>query len=323
MTTYTHPDNITALPYYQQVLRGMAYIDQQHLNKRWVDDVPLDALDMGDPGRDVLAHTLGPRYNSTQLSQELGFYAPVDHDTLTDTWRVLLRLRHQLPPLPDDHVFIGVGNARNSVVHKNVRRCYGWEEGIRWEDRWSSPGETLLRHNNVAYCVHRDHALAQPYTIEENKPMNDDTPELTLHSSGDGVVYQGYHFTDDDIEKLMTLVRATTSLRNAGFDVEINEVSVGCQEFTRRQLNDLYAQYKQLKEQPKGFTVKRGDRVEYTPVGTVYIVASVGYTSYLLIDTATGSRYSDITVNDPEDRRAIPFVDFLTSPNDLSNWRKV
>ena len=323
MTDYTHPDSVAAMPYYQQALRGMAYIDQHSDNKQWVDDVPLDELDMDHDDMDILAYTLGRCHNNLDMSRKLGFYTDGIGDELTETWRVLLRLRQQLPELPDGHVFIGVGSEDNDTQYADIRHCYGWEEGIRWEDRWSRPVEERIQYNHVAYCVHRDHALARPYITQENEPMNDDTPELTLRSIDDGVVYQGYVLSEDDIEKLMTLVRATTTLRDVGYDVEVSEVSVGCKKFSHEQLNTLYAQYKKLKQQPQGFTVKMGDRVENASCGEVYIVASMGYTSYQLISLSNGNRWCDTTVESPEDKTAIPFVNFLDNPSDLQYWRKV
>ena len=151
--------------------------------------------------------------------------------------------------------------------------------------------------------------------------MNDDTL-LTLHPSGDGAVYRGYHFTDDDIEKLIEFFALATTLDGAGLDVEINEIGVGCQEFTRRQLNDLYAQYRKLKAQPQGFTVMRGDRVIHHPSNTAYIVAESGHQKYQLISLKNGNRWDNDTVNHGSPKDPIPFVDFLTKPNDLINWRK-
>jgi len=183
------------------------------------------------------------------------------------------------------------------------------------------------------YCVDREDYARQyiealmstePEEEEMSTPATETNLTLIPDSEG-GVNYRGYDLTKSDVDKLMDIVNSTHRLDDAGFDVEINEVSVGCMKFTRSQLNDLYKEYVALKEhRDVGFTVKAGDRVEYTPAGDVYIVACIGRASYMLISLSDGNRWSEFRiVEDPKDRDNMPFVDFVGTDCELECWTKV
>ena len=339
MSSYTHPPNMTQLPYYQQVLCGMAYIDSQLPGQRWHDDVPLEKLDMGIPSDDVLKHTLGLCYNGLETSQELGFSVPNDHPRLTDTWRAMLRLRNALPTLPEGHVFLGVGNEQNNPLQHDVRHCFGWNIGNesfgppRWDQEWSLKGFTSMAMNRVAYCVDRRHPLAQALLIVDDTPQpqpqpqpeeetmtNDYRAEVEILDDGFITCY-GYTFSPDDVQQLEAFVNNSSKMEGAGFDMEIAAITIGCRRFDVEEVRGLIGAYREKKrEQDNPLLVTAGSRV--IRGGATYIVAQIGDDQYMLVSLKTGNRHNSIVVWNPEDRHNIPLANFLTEGDKITNWSK-
>ena len=343
MSSYTHPPSMTQLPYYRQVLCGMAYIDSHLPGQRWHDDIELDTLNMNYTSDDVLSRTLGYAHTRKySMSQALGFYAGPDpdldvrHVNLTETWRAMLRLRNELPTLPEGHVFLGVGNERNTVRHDGVRHCFGWNidngspESPSWDREWSGRSDSELSRNNVAYCAEREHPLAQallilddtPQPQPEEKTMEDDGYRAEVKIEGDGnIICYGYNFSHNDAQQLEDFLNYSSSLDDAGFDMEIAAITIGCRRFEVKEITGLLAAYYDKKrERDNPFPVTTGTRL--VRGGSTYIVAQIGDNDYLLVSLKTGNRHNSVIVRNPEDRYNIPLTSFLSEGDALTNWSK-
>lgn len=343
MSSYTHPNNMTQLPYYQQVLRGMAYIDSQLPGQRWHDGIELDTLDMNFTKDDVLTRALGYAHAERHsMNQELGFFAGPcteegnSHVKLTETWRAMLRLRNELPLLPPRHIFLGVGNERNTVRHDGIRHCFGWSTVEKacphWEREWSGMSVSDLSRNNVAYCAEREHPLAQALLIVNDTPqpqpqpeeetMEDDGYRAEVKIGGDGtIICYGYNFSHHDAQQIEDFLNYSSTLSDAGFDMEVAAIYIGCRRFEIDEVRGLLAAYYDKKrERDNPFPVTTGTRVMRG--GSTYIVAQIGDNDYLLVSLKTGNRHNSVIVRNPEDRYNIPLASFLTEGDALTNWSK-
>lgn len=145
-----------------------------------------------------------------------------------------------------------------------------------------------------------------------------------------GVLFKGYHISETDIGQIMKLIRSVTILDSIPHNANVTKIVVGCQAFTRIDLEDLFSDYKQLKKQErdlrereKRFLVKMGDRVMHTPSSRTYLVARAGNDKYNLISLESGNRWNDKLVTIPSVKVEVPLDLFLCLPSDLKNWKKV
>lgn len=324
-------------PYYAYVIAGGVELDRQ-LPADWphcLTEEDLQELDMQTSEDDVLALLEKHGYTGHEISHHNNNFgmsladhaAPVEYAKLSAMWRGYIIARQALPLIPDGHVYLGTGfDGACADVEVYITRL--GEPCWRYQAHGNFDGEDLH------YCTAdedfiQEHLDALRYGTETSdtepapKPESDPVAatDLTLHAD-DGVNYRGYWLTENDINRLMNIVESTHRLEGAGFDVIINEVSVGCMRFTRHQLQTMYREYKRLKrEAESGFTVAAGDRVRYLPAHEVYIVASIAAQEYILISTSSGNRWNDKRVI-PDNPKAIPFKQFLTNGQNIEKWRK-
>lgn len=325
-------NNFTTSRFYPHVIAGGAVLDERHSEWYYLfSPRDLDKLNMNDHEGDVLG-ILAKKdtyiANMSHYDSDTGMACPNDVDEdedyarLTDAWRDYIHLRQSLPPVPQGYTFIGAGGLITPPESRVDAYCayYGNRD-------WNHIQTASIDGCDLYYCVNDDYAERYIDALKEYhiRDKTEAETSLTLREDGDGVTYQGYDLSEDDIGKLVEFVGYTTTLRDAGFVVEINEVSVGCMKFTRTQLVELHEEYLALKQQRDvGFTVTLGDRVEYLPDNEVYIVACTSASDYQLISLSSGNRWNSTSfVKHPENYRAIPFKDFLTYEETIDQWRKV
>ena len=131
----------------------------------------------------------------------------------------------------------------------------------------------------------------------------------------------GYNFSHNDAQQLEAFVGNLASLYDAGFDMEIAAINIGCRRFDVGEVRGLLAAYYEKKrERDNPLLVTAGSRVMRG--GAMYIVAQIGDDQYMLVSLKTGNRHNSIVVWNPEDRYNIPLTSFLTEGDEVTNWSK-
>ena len=296
------------LPYYKNVLRGMAWLDEHY--DGWLNKIELDELDMNydfrspDHGCDILVQ-LGEENYGIQSSTHLGMYAPAGCDELTKTWTALIELRRKLSKIPDGTVFVGQGPLPEAYQEHNsfYASCF---EGVKYPSWDPKP----LGQGSEQYCCYAakpEHPIVTEWLFE-GEPKMSNNKRYMINSYG-SVSFAGYNATPHEIEQLRKAVKLVLSHNEYsaapmngidGYSMTFyahpdSEIRIGCQTITLREFKEFIDEYDRGEWKEPECEYDLGDKFLYSD--QTYILANVDNGSYNLINTTTGERMFSEPVN--------------------------
>lgn len=155
--------NYKGLPYYKNVLRGMAWLDANAPG--WLGNVDLDSLNMEFTKRDAFSQATNAALKHSISTDDM-FYGrgrdriktnanSLEYRSLTNTWRELIKLRRSLPPIPEGMVFVG-----NGPLDSFGDNFYGLLDTNVWREGH------LGNHPGLLYCAPTSHPAVEQWLFE-------------------------------------------------------------------------------------------------------------------------------------------------------------
>jgi hypothetical protein len=308
------PQNIHESPYFKNVLRGMAWLDEHRENTRWYNEIDLNTLDCHVTKQDPFGQLDVPTSQVSPTDEDLGRGLSLinnkdsntNYKTLTETWKTLIELRRQLPPVPKGWVFVGLGGhhaCEQWFTDGAYRYCFkpsGRVWGNKWSDRIGSNPEDFIitRAAFILPCDSRTITEWLYNASKENRTMNtgchiinENSPKIAIGKETGDLYYDGYEVPFSDIKEFMKWLENTPDL--AGENVQINEISVGCQTIEYQHLhNIIHAYSEEVWKKSTNPTVQVGTEFDWEDSTYRLVLTEHGYDIFITaLNTREFTRY--------------------------------
>lgn len=150
--------------------------------------------------------------------------------------------------------------------------------------------------------------------------MNEEYP---IHVQDNGLINVGrWTLSMADIKKLESFIAHSDWLNDAGFDVNVAEVGIGCKQFSYswvlEMIENIKVAYDEYEAERKaGFELRRGDRIFNIISSQTYLITCIDH-KWMIINIATG-----MPLDGPMHHEDHKVPARLLLGSNLVNWRKL
>lgn len=274
------------LPYYLNVLRGIAYITEHFpggMDKLYVN---LDKLDMAGYPQDAFALAgcglSGDLFSGNKEEAYYGMIISDEHldfhtetDKLQDTWIQLIEVFASLPNLPAEYLFVGQGHGQLRKTFKQI----GFDQCQAGGTTQNTTDWDFLRDDGSRtdhfYIVPRD-KVYEVIDAMDNEQLSSTPKRYEIKTDG-SVEFGGTIQSSEKVQDFISHIDGHLFFTREAFGhnctVDLQDVTrfhIGCKEFTGKELIEFAREYRKKEWKKPERKFKPGDRLVNSKKGSIY-----------------------------------------------------